>query len=138
MKASDTIGSLMSNIQGKERVPFHQQSLFYAGIQLDYRQRLSDLEIPVNTPHHLVLRRRGPLKISVKCTTNGRKYTYEVEASDTVQSVKEKIQDKQSIHLETFSLLVRRSILTDDKTLAYYNISEYEIIYLQMSPRVRP
>ena len=80
VKASDTIGSLKSNIQGMEGVSYDQQNFFYAGIQLDYRQRIFDLDIPVNTPHHLVLRRRGPMKISVKVTTNGIEDTYEVEA----------------------------------------------------------
>ena len=134
IEGANTVAELKEKITEKEGIPATQQRLVFAGKCLEDDRVLNDYNIQKESTVHLLLRLRGGMQLFVK-TLTGRTMTVNVEGTNTVAELKEKITEREGIPAEQQRLVFAGKCLEDDRVLSDYNIQKESTINLLLRLR---
>ena len=129
VRGTDTVGALKARIALRDGVPVDRQHLVFRGRLLEDSKTLAEYRIGDGaTVYILGLSGGASFKLSVR--TLDKTLTLEVVDSDTVLSLKRKIQAQAERHVDNIRLVFGDRDLRDDYTLAEYRIGSLDTIDL--------
>lgn len=130
---TDTVLSMKQQIQEKEGVAVAHQCLVCGGKVLDNQSTVSECGMQNQSMLHLVLRvpSHGPVNIVVQAGEQSFELT--VTMDDTVNSLKEEIEERMGVASSHQTLLVGGVALRDEALLANCNLKDGTVISVEQN-----
>mmetsp|Transcript_764 Transcript_764/g.1057 ORF Transcript_764/g.1057 Transcript_764/m.1057 type:complete len:155 (-) Transcript_764:378-842(-) len=137
VESTDAIDYVKLKLQEKEGIPTDQQRLLIAGKHLEDEKTLADYDIQNESSLYLTvlgLKRREMMQIFVK-TLTGKTITLEVESTETIEGLKQKIEAQERIPPHLQRVFFSGNEMEDGKTIADYDIIKESTLHLIPPPR---
>ena len=126
------IRDIKEKINEKEGISPDQYILKYNEIKLEDDNKTID-DYDINKKSLIILKLNKNKNLQIRITDSEKSYLLYVSSNDTIENIKQKIQNKVGMPLNKFSLSYSGRILDCDKTLEDYNItknkSNLDIVY---------
>ena len=133
VEPSDSILNIKEKIQDKEGIPTSEQKLFFNGILLEDHKALSYYYVKKESTLHLITLSIDFSNIIFVKKVDGSAFTLMVELSDTIKSIKEKIEEKEGIPQNLQKLFYNGlPLVIDNTTLANNYIQNLSTIHLEI------
>jgi len=130
--ATDTIKCVKAKIAEMSGLHTAQQRLFRRGEELQDESELASYGmIRANSIFTLAVSAPKQLSIYIEGTTNGC-FSMEVEETQSVKALKEKLQEQLSVRWEEHCLVFGGEEVADDKTLVDYSVAEGATLQLEV------
>ena len=143
VELEDTILKIKKKIEEKEGIPQDLQRLIFGGKQLENNCTAEECKIQKESTLHLIIRHHSPtiLDVQKKCsisarTLAGENVILEVETSDKVQTIINKIQQREGIPGDHLDLYFCGKRLDKDHTLKKCNIPLDSTLYFVVRPNL--
>lgn len=122
--AHDTVAQVKELIERQEGIPVSKQRLIFVGEQLRSDVRFLDYRIQHESAVHLVLREGLGFEIYVDAPS-GKNHVLEVEATDSLDHLKEKLHSKENIPCDLQRLFLGSSLLSSLCSLGESGVQPY-------------
>ncbi|CAD7702932.1 unnamed protein product [Ostreobium quekettii] len=123
-----TVGALRSMME-EEGCPAGDHSLTFRGLALDDDHTLGFYGIDHLCNFQSSVRLRGGMMIKVK-TLTGKEIEIDIDPTDTIQRIKERLEEKEGIPPVQQRLIFGGRQLSDDKNAKDYNIEGGSVLHL--------
>ena len=127
----DTVGDVKRKIFESEGIPVDRQRMIFVGEQLNDNHRLLDYRIEHESAVHLVFRSGQCFQIFVR-TMNGTTSVFECQPTNTIERIKERIRDREGLHVDIQQLSYEGRVLSDQSTLQECGLKHNSIIDLSL------
>ncbi|KAL3689129.1 hypothetical protein R1sor_015438 [Riccia sorocarpa] len=134
VESTDTISGAKAKLQTDKDLSCNELRLVYGGKQLEDGRTLSDYRIRGDSTLHLLERLRGGTMIKVK-TLTGKEIEIDIEPTDTIERIKERVEEKEGIPPVQQRLIFAGKQMNDDKTARDYNIEGGSVLHLVLALR---
>lgn len=125
VKPEDTLDSVKSTVNEKMGIPNKQQRLMFDGKPLRKDSKTLE-EYKIKDQDTLILE---PMEVHVK-TPDGQTLTFRVEPTDTIEDVKDKVEEEVGMPVPDQRMLFEGEELKDAPTLEDYNIQNGDTLFL--------
>ena len=126
----DTVERVKDKIKNKEWIPRDQQRLTFAGQQMENGRTLAYYQVEHRSI--LCLQIVSGMHIFVRTPTGETIALDNMKARDTIDSVKNKIQDKVAIPTDSQRLIYAGALLQDGRTLSDYSVPPNSTLDLEV------
>lgn len=131
VERTDTVKSSPLKIQDKEGIPYNQQRLLLGSTVLRNENKLSDYSIRVKSTFRLQV---PAARVLIK-RLDGRTITLSVAWTDTIEDVKQKLEQAWKIPKYEQRLIFEGKELEDERTLLSYDITAESTLYFLQNLR---
>lgn len=127
--AHDTVAQVKEQIERQEGIPAGKQRLIFVGEQLRSDIRFLDYRIEHESAVHLVLREGVGFEIYVDAPS-GKNYVLEVEPTDSLDQLKEKLNRKENIPCDLQRIFLGNTLLSSSCSLSASGVQPFSTLKL--------
>lgn len=114
---------MKNRVEDQEGIPSLKQRLIFGGRDLDDDQLVNRYNIQPGCTLHLLLKTTNEFDVKIK-THTGKETQVICKASDTIESLKAKLREREGIPIEQQKFIFLGRQMDNKNTLSDYNINQ--------------